>query len=418
MGASHVVGIATAVALIMPGSAHAQQSFRDTTQRRVTADFAYSADAISNVDGGLRRGTAVAGAVEAQITLHLAPLVRWPGASFLFAVIGTHGGAPSALVGDVQGVSNLEDPPVLRLDQLWLQQSLRANRVLLLLGRYDLNSEFYRLQSGDLFLNSSLELGPEFGLSGVAGPSISPNTAIGGRLAVRLVPNGIWRTAILDGVPVNRPDGGVHPFAPGDGLVIVSEISFLARPDTSGAPRRRRFLIVRGGTRPYTAKVALGGWYYPGRFPDLSDTLASGEPVQRHGSAGAYLIADQTIWSAMHAPSRALSVFAQLGVGDNRVNEVGGYVGGGLSLLAPFVKRPKDELGIAVAAARIGSHLDRAREPLGDMPDGETTIELTYQAQFGSGFALQPDVQYVIHPSATRTTRNALVLGVRVELSR
>ena len=36
---------------------------------------------------------------------------------------------------------------------------------------YDLNSEFYRVESGGLFLNSSFGIGPEFARSGAGGPS-------------------------------------------------------------------------------------------------------------------------------------------------------------------------------------------------------------------------------------------------------
>ena len=47
---------------------------------------------------------------------------------------------------------------------------LFGNRFSALFGRYDLNSEFYRLQSAGLFLNSSFGIGPEFSLSGQNGP--------------------------------------------------------------------------------------------------------------------------------------------------------------------------------------------------------------------------------------------------------
>ncbi|MEA2714557.1 MAG: hypothetical protein QOK27_2518, partial [Gemmatimonadales bacterium] len=48
----------------------------------------------------------------------------------------------------------------------------------------------------------------------------------------------------------------------------------------------------------------------------------------------------------------------------------------------------------------------------------ETTMELTYLAQLGSWLSVQPDLQYVIHPGGTRSTRNAVVLGLRVAVSR
>lgn len=54
-----------------------------------------------------------------------------------------------------------------------------------------------------------------------------------------------------------------------------------------------------------------------------------------------------------------------------------------------------------------------------DLPplrDAETIIEATYSDEIVNGVSLQPDVQYVIHPSADPTIRNALVLGVRLTI--
>src|SRR5213080_3079597 len=222
-----------------------------------------------------------------------------------------------------------------------------------LVGRYDLNTEFYRLQSGALFINSSFGIGPEFAHSGVAGPSIFPNTAVGTRVAFKPSPNVVWRAAVLDGEPVDRPGDGTRVFAAGDGALLVGEVALLPRPDTVGAPRQRRFGIGRGRTRPYGGKLAIGAWYYTARFSDLVDTLPNGASVQHRGSGGVYLIGDLTV--------RSLTAFAQLGLGDGRVNQIGGYVGGGFTLTAPFSSRAQDALGLAVAAARNGSHYERAQ---------------------------------------------------------
>jgi len=74
-------------------------------------------------------------------------------------------------------------------------------------------------------------------------------------------------------------------------------------------------------------------------------------------------------------------------------------------------------LGLALAAARNGSHFEQAQSAAGDPAAGETTLELTYQAQLGSWLTVQPDVQYVIHPGGTGASRNAVVLGLRIALS-
>jgi porin len=139
--------------------------------------------------------------------------------------------------------------------------------------------------------------------------------------------------------------------------------------------------------------------------------------VEDRGSGGGYLIGDQTVWSPGRGRPGALAAFAQLGLGDGRVNQIGGYLGGGLTFTAPFPSRPQDALGVAVAAARNGSHYERAQMAAGGPAAGETTMELTYLVQLGSWLSVQPDVQYVIHPGGTRSRHNAMVLGLRVAAS-
>src|SRR2546426_7755403 len=97
------------------------------------------------------------------------------------------------------------------------------------------------------------------------------------------------RGDLVDGVPVDRPGDGIRVFAPGDGALLVGEVALLARPDTVGVPRHRRFGIGRGPARSYAGKLALGAWYYTARFPDLVATLPNGASVQHGGSGGAYL---------------------------------------------------------------------------------------------------------------------------------
>jgi porin len=402
--------IALAAATCRAPALSGQMAGADSSARAVIVTSTYTGELVWSAAGGARRGTTIPGVAGVQVTLLLKRLIGWRGAKFFVLALGTHGGAPSNLVGDVQGVSNLEAPPRVVLEEIWLQQNLLGNRLSWLAGRYDLNSEFYRLQSGGLFINSSFGIGPELAQSGAAGPSIFPNTAVGTRIDFKPSPNVVWRAAVLDGMPVNRPGGGTRLFAPGDGALLVGEVALLARPDTAGMPRQPRFAIGRGNARPYAGKVAVGAWYYTARYPDLVDTLRDGTPERHHGSGGAYLIGDQRLWGT-------LTAFAQLGLGDGRLNQIGGYLGGGLTLTAPLPSRPQDELGLAVAAARNGSHYERAQAPAGVRAAGETTLELTYLAQLGSWLVVQPDLQYVIHPGGTRGMRNAVVPGLRIAAS-
>ena len=394
----------------------AQGGLADSTATHaITTAFACTGEIVGNADGGRERGTAYTGAAAGQVTLLLRPLLGWRGARAFISVLGTHGRTPDRLVGDVQGVSNIAATAGVHLEEAWLQQNLLANRLSLLVGRYDLNSEFYRLQSAAAFVNSSFGMGPEFAQSGASGPSIFPHTSVGARIDFKPSRNTVWRLAVLDGVPVDRPRHARAIFASGDGALFVGEMALLSRPDTAVPMRGERFQIGRGRARPYSAKVAIGGWYYTSSFPDLADTLSNGAPLRRRGSFGAYVLGDKTLW-AQSGP-RSLSVFAQLGLGDGRVNQIGGYLAGGLTFAAPIASRGQDLLGFAVAAALNGSHFERARDALGIPAVGETTVELTYSAQIRSWLSIQPDAQYVIHPGGTQALRNAIVPGLRIALS-
>lgn len=412
----HVVWIGLALGVAAP--ARAQSSAADSGEARaISTAFSYTGELVGDVSGGARRGVTYVGVAAAQISAGLRRVVGWRGLRLFAFALDTHGGAPSDLAGDVQGVSNLQAPARLRLEEIWLQQNLFGNRLSWLVGRYDLSSEFYRLQSGALFANSSFGVGPELAQSGAEGPSIFPNTAVGTRIDVKSSRNVVWRAAVLDGVPVDRGRGGPRVFARGDGALVVGEVALLDRPDTVGMSRTPRFFVGRGRAHPYTGKVAIGGWYYSARFADLVDTLRTGEPVRHHGSRGAYIIGDRTVWSAGGGRPGLLTAFAQLGLGDSRVNRIGGYVGAGVTYTAPIESRAQDQLGLAVAAARNGSQYDRVQTAAGMPSSSETAVELTYLAQLASWLAIQPDVQYVFHPGNTPGAGNAVVPGVRIVLS-
>src|SRR3989442_9112998 len=213
------------------------------------------------------------------------------------------------------------------------------------------------------------------------------------------------RGDLVDGVPVDRPGDGIRVFASGDGALVVAEVARLARPDTVGVPRQRRFGIGRGRARPYGGKLAIGAWYYTARFSDLVDTLPNGASVQHRGSGGVYLIGDLTV--------RSLTAFAQLGLGDGRVNQIGGYLGGGFTFTAPFSSRAQDALGLAVAAARDGSHYERAPTAAGGTAAGGASVGPTYLARLGSWLTLQPDGPNRVHPGGTPHTRNTACPGPR-----
>ena len=398
---------------------HAQSADDGSTPPRASVAVIYSGAVFANLHGGIRQGETYNGTADLQLTLDGKALFGIRGLTAYFDGLWIHGAQPSALLGDAQGVNNLAAPPKLTLNEAWVQFNVFTNRVSALVGRFDTTAEFYRVQSAGLFINSSFGMGPDMASSGAAGPSIFPNTSVGARLAYKPASNIVVRAAILDGVPVDRPDDHVAVFQRDDGLLLISEVAFLNRATSEDRRRPVRFRIGRAsGLPPYENKLAVGAWYYTASFRDMNALDSDGQPVRHHGSGGAYVVGDASLWRSRTNPSQRVTGFVEAGLGDGRVNRFGSYLGAGMVATRPLSKRPTDEIGVAIAIARNGSaYLGHQSQISMTTTKTETAVELTYLAQIASRLALQPDFQYVIHPNTDPSVHNGLAFQLRFEIA-
>jgi porin len=103
-------------------------------------------------------------------------------------------------------------------------------------------------------------------------------------------------------------------------------------------------------------------------------------------------------------------------------NTVPLFLDGGFVLYGPMSKRPKDFGGVAVVygaysadmAAAAGNDVPNARSAVSSVRDFEMTLEATYGLELLPGLVLQPDLQYIIHPSGKSSIPNALAIGLNV----
>lgn len=386
----------------------------------IASTFIYDANLQDNLRGGAAEGHNYQGLLRWQTSIDAKRSWGWQTTSAFINVMAAHRAGRAVLAGDAQGVDNIAAPSGVRVEEAWVQRNFLDGALSVLVGRYDLNSEFYRLNSAGLFLNSSFGIGPEFSASGQGGPSIYPATSLGGRIAFKPAANVILRAAVLDGAPVDRDGAAVAPRR-ADGALLIAEVAWLARPAPAGPPRDRRFLIGRSsGISPYQDKLAIGGWHYTAAFADLNDVDGNGAPVRRRGSSGAYLLADKLLYQSAAPDAGKLAGFIQLGAASARVNRFDAYLGTGIVGTGFVPGRPDDEIGLAVAAARNGHPylLGQAAGGLAPMPRrAETTIELAYLGQVSPHLSLAPNLQYVIHPDTVAGRPRALTFQLRAELA-
>lgn len=380
----------------------------------------YIGDGVANLAGGVRRDVVYLDNANLTLTLDAERLVGWHGGTVFFYGIGTQGGSPTGLVGDAQGVDNIEVPGTWKLYEAWVQQVLLDAHASLLVGLYDLNSGFDVIRTASLFINSSHGIGPDFSQSGRNGPSIFPTTSAGIRLKTLPLDNLYVQAALLDGVPgdLERPHTLVR-FDEGDGLLLAAEVAYLVEaeeePEVPLLSRRRRSRhrrISRIEDPPYDAKIALGAWTYTTDF-DVLDTPGSTIPSQ-----GVYALAEWDVYTEPADAEQGLSIFGRVGVADHRVNRFGSYTGVGGVYTGLVPGREGDQAGLAIAAAHNGASYKTMLRRQGEAVNAsEINIEATYRVVVSEIFSVQADVQYVIHPDTNPALGNALVVLLRFEIS-
>lgn len=413
------IAAAAAIALQIPSAIAGDAKDAPDDTRLLSPSLTYDGTAVSNVHGGLRTGATYVGNLHLKLTAELAS-IGLPGTSAYADLLNLHGGRPEALVGDAQGVSNLAGPNGTQIEELWVQHNWATGKASLLVGIYDLNSEFYKLHAAGLFAASSFGIGPEFAQSGVEGPSIFPRTSAGIRFGFKPSDRTLLRVAVLDGVPVVRPDGSRAAFQSGDGLLAVAEVAVLSRdtaqPQDHANPREQIGRL--SALSPYQNKLALGAWRYSSTYPDLSETDAAGNPTRHRGSSGAYLIGEHLLVGEEGSSGPRASGFVQAGVGDARVDRFGSYIGAGVVVSGFAPLRESDQFGVSIAHARNGSHYERAQatQTSRTVAQAETLFEMTYLTQPSEHLTVQPALQYVVHPNTDPVLPNAWVFQLRFEL--
>lgn len=162
----------------------------------------------------------------------------------------------------------------------------------------------------------------------------------------------------------------------------------------------------------YQGKVAVGAWHYTTRF----DRLDPGDARPPKTASGVYAIVDRVVAHVAGDAGRPLSVFAQVGIGDPTVERFGRSASFGVVSAGAVAQRPDDELGLAFVTGRNGNAYLRQQDDR-NLVRAESAMELTYLAQISASFALQPDLQYVIHPGTSRSVPDAWVFSLRLEVT-
>ena len=317
----------------------------------------YVGDIVSNFSGGIKKGTTYLGLANLKAGFDTETASWWKGGRLFVNIGNTHGGEPSStLVGDFQGVSNIEAGNLSFLYELWYKQKL--GRFDITLGLQDLNADFAVNDDGAMFTNSSF--GIHSSIADNVAPPIFPLTALGANIRWNISDTFLWEAAVFDGTPDDfetNPYNTEWKLSKNQGYLAVMELQI-------------KKSLLSGKTGNYKAGV-----YYH----QHNDTIAL---EQKNG--GFYFVGDQQI-------SDKLYVFSQIGLCPKKMNKNNRYISLGLNCKGLIETRKNDQFGIAIAYA--GIHDSKV--------GSETAIEMTYKFELTKNIYMRPDIQYIINPAGT-----------------
>ncbi len=388
-------------------------------ERGVTLEIVLKADVLSNLSGGLKRGTRYMDNWDVKLKADADKLWGWTSTTGYLHVISNHGGKLNGThLGSSMGVDNIEVATnTTKLFHAWLERGFLDERLSILAGLYPVDSEFYVTDATGVFLHPTGGMAAEVAQTGVNGPSIFPTSSFGLRAKWRPTPRSYLLAALVDGVPGNpgNPRGTHVRFDRGDGTLAIFEAGL--KPSEVGPIESERGVPEDPATKGHErheaiSKYAVGYWRYTPRFDDLVDTDALGNPARRI-NRGAYFFAEQSVYREKGDPSQGLALFFRYGVANGDVNALDHSYSLGLRYKGLLPRRDEDEFGIALTRGHAGAKFRQAAAA--PLSSGETALEITYRARITPWVAIQPNVQRIVNPG--HALPNAWIAGARFEMT-
>lgn len=389
----------------------------------ISTDAIYTGEVLSNVRGGLRRGSLYGGKLEMNIAADLNKLLGLSGLSFYVNAFQIHQtkGISRNYVGNLNTISAIEALPSTRLSEIWLEQKLFGGIASIRAGQLAADTEFTIANYSLPFITSDW-------------PGILANNMPGGAAAYPLSTPGIrlkidpdkqnsFLFGIYNGDPAGRgpPDSEIRNrngtnFRMKDPALLLAEYQYRYNQDDKD--------------KGLAGIVRLGAWNHLGRFNDqyrdtngisLASSASTGIAARYRGDFGLYGILDQQIWRPEGGTADdGIAMFTRLFVSPSQKNLIGLFWDAGLLASGIVPGRPKDKVGVTFLYAQLTDDAARLdRENLikaglyRPMAHSELSFEVSYVAEIVTGWTVQPNISYVIRPGAghARTEANGLIVA-------
>lgn len=371
--------------------------------RGVELTGTYYAEVWGNPAGGFRSAAVYDGLVEFGATVDLERLIGWHGATFQSTWAWFSGQDLSAEgVGNFMTISGIFGEPTLRNYELWLEQKFFGELISVRVGQMGADTEFSLSSTASFFINGTFGWAPFLYMNLPNGGPGLPMGIPGVRLQVQPADWLLYRGAVFQG----------NVFAQD-----VNRYGFRWRLNAIDGFFSMHELVFSWQKTALPGAFKAGGWFQTGQYANpLAASTSS-------GNYGFYFIVDQAVFQepagsadgkAAANSGQGLGWFGRIAFAPPDRNYVDFYFDTGVVYTGLIPTRDADQAGLAFAYAQASGGAQNQIAEGGDAPAGaEMALEATYSAQITPWLAIQPDLQFIINPGATRNTPNAFVIGCR-----
>jgi len=361
-----------------------------------------------NVRGGIskhRRAGRFSGSYDLEFSADLQKLLGIEGGRLYMLTEGVwskSAGIDGPSVGSAFGVNgDARDRRSMDITELWYEQAMFDDTFRVRIGKMDLTGGFehhgcpvafdcsaYANDETTQFLNGAL----------INNPTIPfPDYGLG--VAVHYSPADFWyvSAAVADAQADLRETGFRTTFHNQDYYFYIFETGITPQLSSANGP-------LQGAYR-------AGLWYDP--QPKANSDYADAGRSYRD-DVGFYLSCDQMLAkeNANSEDSQGLGAFFRYGYANSKRNDIANFWSFGFQYQGLLEGRDDDVLGVGFAQ---GIFSNKASATYTD--DYENVLELYYSAQVTPWLAVSPSIQYIANPGGDKTTSDAVVLGVRVQVS-
>ncbi|MBU6383197.1 MAG: carbohydrate porin [Verrucomicrobia bacterium] len=364
-------------------------------QNGITILSAYTTDMIGNPIGGKARGFAYAGSYGVSIDIKLTQAGLKGFEIFSSAVWRTGTSLSQRKIDNQFPVQQVFGSQTVKLNELYLMQTLLNGNLVFKLGRLDEGNDFLTSPLYWQFVNNGFDGNPISIFFNV--PFVAyPNATWGAFLMfkpVRRLSAKFGAYNANSNIQKNKYHGVNFTFKSTNGVIWITEWCVLVNqePEDHGMP----------------GNYKAGYFYLTGDEPKFTGGKQHGDPCY-------YLLFDQMIY---RREAMTLTPFISLVFAPPNRNLFPIFFNCGLVWKGPLPKRPNDSINLGYIYGKYSWDQAQVQSQSGIEPQNyETIFELNYWIQFNRWFYIAPDLQYVLHPKG-RDTPNAFCIGAQIGIN-